>query len=274
MSGTFTLTVRQLATESSIWYASVLITVTMRYWSQGILRKTRPWKRLSEDDWLMLFLMCTYTIVLVLNVLYQNLDFNSETYARQAGTFNLVIETLDITTLWGIKASLLIVYNRITELLDHNRAVHLGILPFSQYFVAEPVDPVCYTWEPYNILELVADTSSDLVILMIPVSLIVKSRMPWQRKVMLSGVFGLGLFVVVAAALTKYFLFSQADSSIWVLWYAREVSMAMLVGNIYLCLPFLRKLFGNSFVGSTLNGSKQFSWNSETKYGQSVPLEV
>ncbi|RDW75267.1 hypothetical protein BP6252_06409 [Coleophoma cylindrospora] len=85
----------------------------------------------------------------------------------------------------------------------------------------------------------------------IPMSLMATSQMEWQRKVMICGLFSLGIFVVICASLTKYFAFTST-THVWVLWYVREASTAMLVGNIYLCLPLVRHIVGTSYkmVGS------------------------
>lgn len=60
---------------------------------------------------------------------------------------------------------------------------------------------------------------------------------------MLCGVFSLGIFVILAALLNRYYNFTIPYSLIFLNWYVGELSTAVFVANIPLCWPLLRRVF-------------------------------
>ncbi|PQE15239.1 hypothetical protein CJF32_00007901 [Rutstroemia sp. NJR-2017a WRK4] len=65
-----------------------------------------------------------------------------------------------------------------------------------------------------------------------------------SRKVLLLGLFSLGLFVILSAILNKYESFNDPFSVMWTYWYIREASTAIYVANIPTCWPLARRVFG------------------------------
>jgi hypothetical protein len=123
----------------------------------------------------------------------------------------------------------------------------------------------------------VFNISSDLMMLCIPLPLLINARFPLKRyfcltcklcyatnkrrKLVICGVFSLGIFVVrtspktpsfsstnslsqiLAAVLNRYFNLTAAYSPIFLNWYVGEVSTAVFVANIPLCWPLIRYVF-------------------------------
>jgi hypothetical protein len=85
--------------------------------------------------------------------------------------------------------------------------------------------------------------SSDLAMLCIPLPLIARARLPLKRKLVLCGVFSLGIFVVLVAILNRYYNFSQPDSLVFLSWYNGEASTAVMIANIPFCWTLLRRIF-------------------------------
>ncbi|KAL3423520.1 UbiD family decarboxylase [Phlyctema vagabunda] len=223
------------------------------------------------DDYTMILPIFTYTTAIAgiytYDGLMSSIDFNTITteqsmiIGRQLGILNVLSETAIQTTLWTIKASLLIVYYRLTFNLEYNKAViavgvftglgYVTVLmvlyygwcrPFSQYLVLQPEVEECLTWRHYNIIQLALNTSSDLMILIVPVATVLDTRFIMERKTVLACIFSLGIFTITATILTKISVFNHPTEPVWVLWSIREVSTAMLVGNLILCRPMLRKI--------------------------------
>jgi hypothetical protein len=48
---------------------------------------------------------------------------------------------------------------------------------------------------------------------------------------------------IICAILTKYYTLTDSLSVVWEVWYIRETSMALLVGNLLLCTELLRRIF-------------------------------
>lgn len=57
-------------------------------------------------------------------------------------------------------------------------------------------------------------------------------------------VFSLGIFIILAAILNKYYNFSNPLTTVYQLWYIREASVAIFVVNLICWWPLLRKVFG------------------------------
>jgi hypothetical protein len=75
-----------------------------------------------------------------------------------------------------------------------------------------------------------------------------------SRKLILCGVFSLGIFVILAAVLNRYYNFSIPFSPIFLNWYVGELSTAVFVANIPLCWPLLRRVFRlGTFGGKNSN---------------------
>lgn len=104
--------------------------------------------------------------------------------------------------------------------------------------------------------------------LLIPLPLLIKARLPWKRKAVLCGVFSLGICVILAAILNRYYNFTAGYGSlIYLNWYAGEASTAVIVTNIPHCWPLLATVFRlGSFKSTPNNPSSQdrFQLSSNT----------
>ncbi|KAI8256100.1 hypothetical protein K4K58_005125 [Colletotrichum sp. SAR11_239] len=188
-----------------------------------IVRKRKFIKEIPPDDILMLLLSITYTTAIVALFLYfeivSDVDLDNITaednfvVGRKLGILNILAETSMQTTLWGNKCCILLLYHRLT-------------------------------------LQLSLNLSTDLILLIIPVVLISRLNMKIGKKILLVCLFSLGIFVMLAAILTKVSVFTNQTAPIWFLWCVREVSTAMLVGNLPLCMPTFRMWWRFFFPGS------------------------
>jgi hypothetical protein len=93
---------------------------------------------------------------------------------------------------------------------------------------------------------MVFNITSDLCIIVIPVPFITQVRVTPLKRVLLGCIFSLGLFVILAATLNKYYNFTSANTTVYMSWDVRETSVAIFVGNAMCWWPLLRKLFGGS----------------------------
>jgi hypothetical protein len=86
--------------------------------------------------------------------------------------------------------------------------------------------------------------SSDLFLLIVAMPILIAIRLPFRQKMILLVLFGLGGFVIVAAVLTKvYCLVPSLISYVYMNWYFREATVAMLVTNLPLSWSLLRDTF-------------------------------
>lgn len=99
----------------------------------------------------------------------------------------------------------------------------------------------------------VFNISSDLMMLCIPLPMLMRAQLPIKRKIVLCCVFSLGVFVILAAILNRYYNFSQPFGSLTYLnWYIGEAATSVYVANIPLCWPLLRRAFNlSSFTSSS-----------------------
>lgn len=217
----------------------------------------------------------------------------------------LVVEQMQIATIWLVKACLLIMYFRMTAVLPQRKLViatsiyvavtfvimeilYFGVWcrPFNQYFAVPTNSTQCSAATNHLITNAVFNISTDLIILSIPMPLLFKVRLPTKNKLVLIGIFLVGLFTVVAAVLNKYYSFSNPFGTDWVLWYLRESYTALLCANLPLTYPLIQRVFnlrnwnsnsGESrsiqAAGTTSRGTKTFGtgrshshWVSQNKF--------
>lgn len=95
--------------------------------------------------------------------------------------------------------------------------------------------------------------------LTVAIPLLLKIRLPTKQKIILVVLFGMGIFVIVSAILTKvYCLVPNLISYVYMNWYFREATVAILVTNLPLVWSLLRDVFPN-ILRSWTGGSKKAS---------------
>jgi len=239
----------------------------------------RSVKGLQIDDWTMgLFVTAAYTVMIVLanrwlkvqsNLEPENFDFSAltmeELSRRRFGSkLVVVVEQMHIAVIWACKACLLIMYHRITRtaLQKENIAIKLlavytalGFVvievlyfsawcrPFSAYYAVPTTSFQCNALVHHRITKAVFNISSDLIMLCIALQMLIRSLLPMKRKLILCGIFSLGIFVVAASIMNSYYSFSNPYKSTWIYWYVRESSTAILVANLPFTWTILRELF-------------------------------
>lgn len=247
-------------------------------------------RKFQLDDHLMLLCVLTFTGVVVSSNEVAILGSNYATDSEIAGwntqqkadavvgsKMLIVLEECMLATVWLVKACLLILYARLTSGLTESYAVravsvycvvgyvviqilYLGVWcrPVDMYW-AVPVPPdkgQCMSYRHHMITTAAFHVSSDLMILLIPVPLIARTKLPLRRKIVLCCVFGLGLAVVLVAILNRYYNFTESNSYIFLIWYNGEASTAVMIANIPFCWTLLRTIFSLDAWGGTKKRSQ------------------
>ncbi|KAH6234264.1 hypothetical protein HBI53_019230 [Parastagonospora nodorum] len=282
-----------LEPEAGIFYALCWIVVILRFSSRRL--HLGSWKRLQLDDFLILVAMATDTVLIAMmhivvqtnsNLVPSDMDVNKfsdqEINDRIHGSkIVLVVEQMQILTIWIIKACLLIMYRRMTLVLPQRRIVigtsiyvAIGFVvmevlyfavwcrPFSQYWQVRPrPSPQCNAATNHLITNAVFNISSDLIILSIPIPLLFRIRLPKKNKAVLVGVFMIGSFSIIAAVLNKFYSFKNPFGTEWTVWYLRESYTAILCANLPLIYPLIQRVF------------KLRNWSSENYTGAEYRLD-
>jgi hypothetical protein len=215
----------------------------------------------------------------------------------------LLVEQCECAVQWGTKACLLILYWRLTQNLTQNIvvkavAVYVAVTyivmetlyfgywcrPFHDYWQTPTKNTQCTTALHHLITNFSFNLSSDLMIMSIPLPLLLKAKMDLKRKLLLVLPFSMGVFTIACAISSKHLSFTQPFSGVWVFWYCREASTAMIVTNMPYSWALIRRAFGlKSFFGAsdaehhnTIQGlvigevsmasSKAQSWNRSSKF--------
>ncbi|KAF1991681.1 hypothetical protein K402DRAFT_322826 [Aulographum hederae CBS 113979] len=264
----------RLAVESWIWFGVSVFLAACRFVSRTI--HFGGLKGLQVDDYCMAVAVCTYTTLLVTmnivadketNLLPPGFDVATLTprniKSREYGSkMVLVVEQMQCATIWLLKACILLMYNRLTIALKENLAVkilagyvlfgyilmeilYFGVWcrPFHGYWAVPTSNFQCSAAINHLITNAVFNISSDLIMLAIGLSLFIRSRLPFKRKLVLCSVFSLGVFVIVAAICNKYYSFTEPFGSMWTYWYIREASTTLIVANLPFLWTLLRRLF-------------------------------
>jgi hypothetical protein len=102
----------------------------------------------------------------------------------------------------------------------------------------------CWSYYNFEIVEGTFNISADLAVLLVAIPLLMKLRIPIQQKIILVSVFGMGIFAIAAAILTKvYSLDPNLVSYAYLNWYFREASVSVYVTNLPAVWALIRDLF-------------------------------
>ncbi|KAL1297920.1 hypothetical protein AAFC00_006434 [Neodothiora populina] len=262
----------ELERESWALYTLGILVIALRTFAR--IRKM-SWRGLEIDDYLIFLAAAWYTTLIVtLNLTAQGggsaLAMPGEDVSilteiqiklRERGAkIDLVAEQSMLNVIWTLKVCMLLLYNRLTMGLRQHLAVkaiaiYVAVgyvacqlaffcecIPFSQYWQIVPSPPRnCMVLYDYAIVQGIFNISSDLFMMLVPLPLILQVSVPLKQKVILLVIFSMGIFVIVAAALTKaeFFISVYADS--YMFWYTREASVAVYVANLPCIWPLLRE---------------------------------
>ncbi|QDS71908.1 hypothetical protein FKW77_000396 [Venturia effusa] len=208
-----------------------------------------------------------------------------------------VSEHAMILTIWTLKACMLIIYLRITEGLKQSRlviycatytllcfigtefALFFSCRPLALYFTVPTPNYQCSSYQHYEIVQGVLSISCDILILIIAMPILIAVRLPKRQKMILLFLFGLGLFVIVAAILTKvYCLVPSLISYQYMNWYFREATIAMLVTNIPLMWSLVRDIFPGlkRWINDSMGDYEAHPWlkNTSSARRSRVPREL
>jgi hypothetical protein len=148
--------------------------------------------------------------------------------------------------------------------------LYLGVWcrPFNNYFAVPTPNIQCSAATNHLITNAVFNLSSDIIMLGIGLSLFVRSTLPLNRKLILCAIFSLGIFVILASVLNKYYSFTHPFGSQWTFWYVRESSTGILVANMPFLWTLLRRIFKLDAFGKDPGASTVPYHSSRTARGR------
>ncbi|KAL5121590.1 hypothetical protein ACEQ8H_000662 [Pleosporales sp. CAS-2024a] len=264
--------------ESWIWYTCATCLIAARLISRKI--HLGAIRRLQYDDCIMgLFVTAAYTALIVCsnkyvkaqsNLLPPGFDVGSLTAhdldrRRYGSKIVVVVEQAQIAVIWACKTTLLTMYHRLTRTARHSENLAIKLLsayvalgfvvmeilyfavwcrPITEYWaVPEPSSSQCNALINHRITKAVFNLSSDIIMLAIALPMLIRSMLPMKRKLILCGIFSLGIFVIIASMLNSYYSFKNPYRQTWIFWYVRESSTAILVANLPYTWTILREFF-------------------------------
>ncbi|KAF2999658.1 hypothetical protein E8E13_000417 [Curvularia kusanoi] len=266
---------RQLASQSWTLYGIALCTIVIRTVARW--RRVRSLSQFAIDDWLMVIAVpLLYTgLVVCLNIIAQGGGSNlflpeqfstftqEEIQERIKGSKIVVVsEQCMLNVIWTLKACMLLLFARISSGTTHIKwiklvAIYVAVgwvsvqiafftacMPFSSYWAAPVLNPQCTTLQHYAIVQAAFNLSSDVFIIAVPIPMVISLTLPIKQKIGLGILFSLGLFVIIAAILTKIHNLSNVYDSAYMLWYTREASVALYVANLPSIWPLARETQG------------------------------
>ncbi|KAH9879126.1 hypothetical protein J1614_002562 [Plenodomus biglobosus] len=284
-----------LEPEAGIFYGLCWFVVVIRLISRRLHRGS--WKRLQWDDYLILLAMATDSVLIAVmheitktssNLIPPGDDVSQYSAAEiknriYGSKLVLVVEQMQILTIWLIKACLLIMYNRMTMVLPQHK-----IVIATSVYVGLTFQGQCSAATNHLITNAVFNISSDLIIISIPMPLLFKVRLPRKNKAILFAIFLIGAFTVrpipvpatqanhfqiVAAVLNKYYSFNHPFGTEWTIWYLRESYTAILCANLPLTYPLIQRLFklrnwsDHANAGNTYSSTIQARQTTNASYG-------
>ncbi|KAG8533862.1 uncharacterized protein KY384_001603 [Bacidia gigantensis] len=209
-------------------------------------------------------------------------------WAIEGAKWGVAMEVCKVSTVWGCKACLLILYAAMTKGLPKYRkavwavAIYVAVgyvivmfcyflawcKPFSAYYDTIPLPPdqsECMTYRHHMILDACFNITSDAIMLCLPIPLVIKAKVPLKRKLVLVSVFGLGALVILCAILNRVTNFTAPYGSlVYLNWYAGETATAVIVANVPHLWALISRVFrlGTFKDTSAQKGSNQYPLRS------------
>jgi hypothetical protein len=258
--------------------------------------------KFEADEYVMVTTLCFFTVLIATinivestssNLLPPGYDVENMTQEdineRTLGSkLILVVEECQMIVIWMCKACLLIMYLRFTTFRRENIAIkatavyvvvsfilmeilYLGVWcrPINLYWAVPTPNTQCDTAINHLITNAVFNISSDILMLALGVPMFVRIQIPLSKKIPLVGVFSLGIFVIIAAVLSKSSSFADVFDDAWVYWYVRESSTAIIVANLPFVWLLYRRMFGiktaSVSASRTKSGHNTISLRSRTE---------
>ncbi|KAG5927754.1 hypothetical protein E4U42_001841 [Claviceps africana] len=209
--------------------------------SQILLRGSL--KKLKLDDYLMAVIMFTDTILVVVINIISNTNSNLIDPSQPTSLSPDDILERDMTLKSNLVVKLAAGYVALGFVLMEILYLGVWCRPFNQYWTVPPISTQCSAATYHLITNAVLNVSSDIMIILIPLPVFLQSQLAIKKKIILMGVFALGVFTILSAILNKYHSFKDPFSSEWIFWYIRESSTAIIVANLPLTWTVFRRLF-------------------------------
>ncbi|TVY64161.1 Satratoxin biosynthesis SC1 cluster protein [Lachnellula suecica] len=248
--------VATVASVTVLAFVSVCLRLLSRYEKQ---------QKLWWDDWLIIWsLLWNFAVVgFILGMMKAGMGI----HAKKVPMGNIVLMAkllvvAEILYAWNLiwtKISLLMMYYRIFRFPYFKRwAFIIGIfvglwavtVTFLFIFICVPVQKLWYPDIPGHCINQVGTwianaTStivSDLAILVLPIPQVWKLKLRRSEKIALTGVFGLGFFIVFASVyrFTVLFTYSSADPTYTLAPTVGWTAIEMSAGIVSACLPTVR----------------------------------
>ena len=109
---------------------------------------------------------------------------------------------------------------------------------------ADGIPAQCWSYFNYQIIEASFNITSDILVLTVAIPIFLKLQVPLLQKAILLTIFGLGIFIIAAAILTKlYSLVPSLLTYVYLNWYCRESSVCVYVTNLPAIWSLLLDLF-------------------------------
>jgi len=263
---------QQLAVQSWILYGIGMVMILLRTYARW--HRVGSLNAFAADDWIMATAVPTfYTgLIVCLNTIATGGGSNlfppelfstfaqAEIDERIKGSKIVVVsEQFMLNVIWSLKACMLFMFARMLTGTTNMKWIKVAALwvvigwfavqitffsacrPFVGYWAVPPPNPQCTTLEHFAIVQATFNISSDVLIIAVPIPMIMSLSLPLKQKIVLGILFGMGIFVIVAAILTKVYNLSDVYSTTYMLWYIREASVAVYVANLPGIWPLLRE---------------------------------
>ncbi|KAJ5642354.1 hypothetical protein N7490_006354 [Penicillium lividum] len=293
----------KFARETWALYAVGVLGAVLRYTAR--VRRLGV-RNLQADDYLMLNAVLWYTILCVaLNQVASGGGSNLMTQEQidnmtptihadrvKGSKWVFVSEHAFILCVWSLKACMLVIYARITEGLKQRKWINyiaiyvvIGFIgtelslflicrPLSSYWAVPTTNYQCSSYQYYEIVQGCLSISADIFMLVVAIPMMVQVRVPLKQKMILLILFGMGIFVIVSAILNKiYCLVPSLISYVYMNWYFREATVAILVTNLPLVWSLLRDVFPalKSWTGGSKRGTDRYKSQPWTNSKNSRP---
>ncbi|KAI9758089.1 MAG: hypothetical protein M1815_004976 [Lichina confinis] len=224
-------------------YAVGMLVIGLRLTARVVKRGIR---KLQPDDWLALASVLWYTLLIVsLNQVFFSGGSNFMTAEEEAALTPYTTAQRVAGSKWVLANVIKLTFFWVAAgFVGTQVALFVNCRPFAEYWAVPTQKTQCWSYFNYQIVEAVFNISSDILVLAIAIPILFKLQVPVLQRAILLGIFGMGIFIIAAAILTKLFsLYPPLLTYAYLNWYCREASVCIYVTNLPAIWSLLLDLF-------------------------------
>ena len=244
-----------------VWYTLLIVSVNQVFFSGGsnfmtpeeeaALTPTTVAERVAGSKWIVVLeeamVLTVWTCKLGMLFIYRRITYDARCFLHLCLYHRILPLLTGHCNSQGLKQarSINIAFIWVgAGFVGTELGLFLNCRPFHDYWAVPTSNIQCWSYFNYQVIEACFNISSDIVMLAIAIPILLKLQVPILQKGILLGIFSMGVFIIIAAILTKlYSLYPPLLTYAYLNSYCREASVCVYVTNLPAVWSLVQDMF-------------------------------